>query len=154
VDDCRFDNWTRLVATSDRRTAVRGIAGSMAALALLARANLGLAEDTVVLEANCKGTGGKCKQNKQCCSKKCNKKGKCVCAGAGAGCKRDNGCCSGKCKGTQCVCGDKGDLCKNDSDCCSKDCANGHCRCVKQGNRCNDNKVCCSGSCNSSGFCD
>jgi hypothetical protein len=160
VDDCRFDNWTRtLVDKADRRTAVKGLAGGAAALLTLARAELGLAQSAdVALEANCKGNNAKCQKNKDCCSKKCQKKrrkrqGKCVCAGAGQGCKRDQGCCSGKCNGTQCVCGDKGDICRNNGDCCSNNCSNGKCRCIRQGDRCNRNNECCSGTCNNSGFC-
>jgi hypothetical protein len=153
VDDCRFDNWTRaLVEKTDRRSAVRGMAAGAAALLTLARAEIGLAQEAdVVLEANCKGNNGKCKKDKECCSKKC-QKGKCQCAGAKAPCKRDNGCCSGVCRSGKCECGDKGDFCNNDSDCCSKLCRDGKCRCVRGGDRCTDNKECCSNRC-SSGFC-
>lgn len=156
MDDCRFDNWTRLFAgEATRRTAVKGLTGGAAAVALLARAQLGLAQegDDVALEANCRGNGAKCSANRNCCSKKCNKKGKCVCAGQGAACKRDNGCCSGVCRDTQCKCGDKGDFCQNDADCCSRICREGNCRCAKQGDRCKDNNACCSNSC-SGGFCN
>ncbi|MGH2618366.1 MAG: hypothetical protein ACRDJC_24310 [Thermomicrobiales bacterium] len=162
MDDCRFDNWTRtLVEKADRRTAVKGLAGGAAALLTLARAELGLAQSgDVTIEDNCKGNNAKCRKDKECCSKKCKKKGrkgrdgKCECAGAGQGCKRDQGCCSGKCQGTQCVCGDKGDRCRNDRDCCSNVCRDGNCRCVRQGDRCNRNNECCSNSCSSSGFCN
>ena len=155
MDDCRFDNWTRMVAEqTDRRSAVKGIAGGVAALAALARAQVGLAQDAdVILEANCKGSGGKCKNNRDCCSKNC-KKGKCECSGQGKSCKRDQGCCSGRCNGSKCDCGSQGDLCKNDGDCCSRNCKNNHCKCVKQGDRCKSNKDCCSKSCNTKGFCD
>lgn len=161
MDDCRFDNWTRMVSEqTDRRTAVKGLAGGAAALLTLARAQLGLAQEAdVTIEANCKGSDAKCNKDKECCSKKCKKhkkgrKGKCVCAGSGAGCKRDQGCCSGKCKDGKCRCGDKGDICKNNGDCCSKICSSGKCGCIKQGDRCNTNDQCCSGKCNSSGFCN
>jgi hypothetical protein len=164
VDDCRFDNWTRtLVERSDRRAAVKGLAGGAAALLALARAELGLAQDAdVALEKNCKGSDAKCNKDKECCSKKCKKKkrgrkGKCVCAGVNQGCKRDQGCCSGKCNGTQCVCGEKGDFCRKKADCCSNICSNQKCRCIKQGDRCDTNvtgKQCCSGKCNSNGFCN
>jgi hypothetical protein len=163
VDDCRFDNWTRMISgRADRRTAVKGLAGGAAALATLVRAELGLAQDAdVALERNCKVTGANCQNNRDCCSKKCRKKGrkkgrpgKCECAGAGQGCKRDAGCCSGKCQGTQCVCGDRGDFCRKDGDCCSKICRDGNCRCVRQGDRCNQNKECCSNSCGINGFCN
>jgi hypothetical protein len=154
LDDCRFDNLTRIMAgESDRRTTVRKLAAGAAALAMLARAELGLAEGAdVALEANCKGNNAKCKKDKDCCSKKCTNKGKCQCAGNNAPCKRDNGCCSGTCKSGKCECGDKGDYCKNNSDCCSKTCRDHKCRCIKGGNRCGENKECCSRKC-SNGFC-
>ena len=160
MDDCRFDNWTRMVSgQTDRRKAVTGIAGGVAALLALARAELGIAQDAdVTIENNCKGSDAKCRKNKECCSKKCQKKrrgrqGKCVCAGVDQGCKRDQGCCSGKCNGTQCVCGDQGDRCRKDGDCCSNVCSDQRCRCIRQGDRCNRSNECCSGRCNSSGFC-
>lgn len=161
MDDCRFDNWTRMISgQTNRRAVVSGLAGGAAALLTLVRAELGIAQDAdVAIEANCKGNDAKCSKDKECCSKKCRKKGrrgrngKCECAGAGQGCKRDQGCCSGKCNGTQCVCGDKGDFCRKDGDCCSNVCASGRCNCIKQGNRCNRGVECCSGICNSSGFC-
>lgn len=161
MDDCRFDNWTRMVSgQANRRTAVKGFAGGLAALATLARAELGIAQSAdVTLEGNnCKANDDQCRGDNECCSKKCKKKrkarkGKCVCAGAGAGCLRDQGCCSGKCNGTQCVCSNKDDICRNDSDCCSKICLNQKCGCVKQGNRCNAGNECCSGTCNGNGFC-
>jgi hypothetical protein len=154
VDDCRFDNWTRAIAgESTRRSAIKHLAGGAAALLTLARAELGLAQDgSVDLEANCNGNGAKCRKDKACCSKKC-QKGKCVCAGNNASCKRDKGCCSGVCRSGKCECGDKGDLCNNNSDCCSKVCRDGHCRCIRGGDRCNENKECCSRRC-SGGFCE
>lgn len=153
MDDCRFDNWTRMFGEeADRRTAVKGVAGGAAALLTLAKAQLGLAQEAdVTLDANCKGNNSKCSKDKDCCSKKC-KKGKCKCAGAGAGCKRDNGCCSGTCRSGKCECGNKGDRCNNDSDCCSKNCRDGKCKCIRGGDRCDENKQCCSNRC-SGGFC-
>ncbi|MFN8594338.1 MAG: hypothetical protein U0031_23035 [Thermomicrobiales bacterium] len=158
MDNRRFDDLTRLFAEeSTRRATAKGIAGGAAALTLLARTRLGLAQesDEVTVEGNgtCKPNDKKCSKDKDCCSKKC-KKGKCKCAGSGAGCKRDQGCCSGVCRGSQCQCGDKGDDCRNDSDCCSRTCRNQRCRCIKQGDRCRDSKSCCSGVCNSRGFCN
>jgi hypothetical protein len=149
VDDCRFDNWTRMVAgKSDRRTAVMGLAGGAAALLTLVRAELGIAQESGVdLEAECQVNGSKCRKDGNCCSLKCQKKGrrgrrrgKCVCAGQGANCKADRGCCSGLCRSGNCDCGDKGDLCNNDADCCSR--------------RCDNNRGCCSGSCAADGFCN
>ena len=63
MDDCRFDNWTRMVAgKSDRRTAVEGLAGGAAALLTLARAELGIAQESdVALEAECRVNGAKCR---------------------------------------------------------------------------------------------
>jgi hypothetical protein len=153
MDDCHFDNLTRTIAGgADRRTAVKGMAAGAAALLTLARAQLGLAQESdVALEANCKGNKSKCKKDQDCCSKKC-KKGKCKCAGNKAPCKRDNGCCSGVCRSGKCECGNKGDFCNNDSDCCSKNCRDGKCKCIRGGDRCDAGKECCSGTC-SNGFC-
>ena len=164
MDDCRFDNWTRMVAgKSNRRTAVMGLAGSAAALVTLARAELGIAQESDVdLEAECRVNGAICRNDGNCCSIKCEKlggrrkrrKGKCVCAGQGANCKADRGCCSGVCRSGNCDCGDKGDLCSNDADCCSRRCESGACRCGKRNDRCDNNRGCCSGSCASDGFCN
>jgi len=160
MDDCRFDNWTRMVAgTSDRRTAVMRFAGGAAALLTLARAELGIAQASdVALEADCRVNDAKCKKDKDCCSFKCKKrrrdrKGKCKCAGQGARCQRDRGCCSGICRSGNCDCGDKGDLCSNDADCCSRRCENKACRCAQRNDRCDNNRACCSGTCGSDGFC-
>ena len=154
MDDCRFDNWTRMFAgETTRRRAVKGLAGSAAALALLARAELGLTQEgEVSIEANCRGNGAKCSKNQNCCSKKC-KRGKCKCAGAKEGCKRDKGCCSGVCRDGRCQCGDRGDFCNNNSDCCSNTCRSGKCECVGSGDRCNANRECCGSSTCSGGFC-
>ena len=163
MDDCRFDNWTRMVAgKSDRRTAVMGLAGGAAALLTLVRAELGIAQESGVdLEADCQVNGSKCRKDGNCCSFKCQKKGrrgrrrgKCVCAGQGANCKADRGCCSGLCRSGNCDCGDKGDLCSNDADCCSHRCENGACRCAQRNDRCDSNRGCCSGSCGADGFCN
>ena len=60
MDDCRFENWMRIVAgKSDRRTAVMGLAGGVAAPLTLARAELGIAQGSdVALEADCRVNGG------------------------------------------------------------------------------------------------
>ena len=161
MDECRFDNWTRMFSgLADRRSAVKGLAGSAAALLTLAKVELGLAQEGEVgIEGNCKINSARCNKDRECCSKKCKKKrrgrkGKCVCASEGQGCKRDEGCCSGLCKGTQCACGLKGDGCRKNGDCCSNICKNDNkCDCIKQGNRCDRGNQCCSGRCNDSGFC-
>lgn len=164
MDDCRFDNWTRMVSgQADRRSAVKGLAGGAAALLTLAKVELGIAQDAdVVIENNCKGSDAKCRKDKECCSKQCKKKrrgrqGRCVCASVDQGCKRDQGCCSGRCNGTQCECGGKSDPCRKNGDCCSNICTNQKCECIKQGNRCDttvSGRQCCSGRCNSNGFCN
>jgi hypothetical protein len=161
LDNCRFDYRTRSVAgTSDRRTAVKGLAGAAAALLSLAQAGLGLAQNA---ERTCKVNDASCTRDNDCCSFKCkvrNKRrnnrrnrGTCKRAGEGQRCQRDNGCCSGVCRNTQCRCGDKGDFCNNDSDCCSRICQNNNCRCARSGDRCRDSRDCCSGICGSDGFC-
>ena len=159
MDDCRFDNWTRLV---DRRTAAKGVAGgAAAALLTLTRTQLGIAQgDDVDIQADCRVNDAKCRRDNECCSNKCQvkgrkrkKRGKCVCAGQSAKCQRDRGCCSGVCRSGKCDCGDKGDFCSNDSDCCSRRCDDGKCRCGKRNDRCDNNRGCCSNNCGSDGFC-
>jgi hypothetical protein len=167
MDDCRFDNWTRLIGgETDRRSAVKGFAGGVAALLTMARAELGLAQDAdLVVEAkNCKATNGKCQKDNDCCSLNCKlkkkkkknkkEKGTCKCSGQGNRCKRDSGCCNGVCRSGTCDCGEEDDFCSDDGDCCSRKCENGSCRCGRQGDRCNDNRACCSNSCNGNGFCN
>src|SRR3954468_978079 len=113
MDDCRFDNLTRVIAEqADRRTAVKRFTGGLAALAALARVELGFAQGgDVGIEVNCTPPGHGCKKSNQCCSLNCKKKkkhhggkkkGKCKCVGAGHSCKADIGCCKGVCHGGHC----------------------------------------------------
>jgi hypothetical protein len=146
----------------DRWTAVMGLAGSAAALLTLVRVDLGIAQEgDVALEADCRVNDARCRRDRDCCSNKCQvrgrrrrRRGKCVCAGQGANCQADRGCCSGVCRSGNCDCGDKGDLCNNDADCCSRRCENGACRCGRRKERCDNNRGCCSGSCAADGFCN
>ena len=74
MDECRFDNWTRLLGgLQDRRAALRELAGAGAALVALARADLGFAAEDDVLIEGCRLSGEGCSKNKQCCSDKCNR---------------------------------------------------------------------------------
>jgi hypothetical protein len=163
VDDCRFDNWTRMVAgKSDRRTAVMGLAGGAAALLTLVRAELGIAQESGVdLEAECRDNGDRCRRDNNCCSLNCklrrnrrgggrnrrSRRGKCQCSGAGERCQRDLGCCAGICRNGNCDCGDDGDFCGDDNDCCARRCDNGRCRCARRNDRCDNDRACCSGRC-------
>lgn len=133
MDDCRFDNWTRMLGgLRDRRTAFKEVAGAGIALISLARADLGLAEEDDVLTEGCRLTGERCKRNNNCCSNKC-KKGKkrgknnkgekeCRCLKNGRKCKKDAACCKGHCDRNtrKCTCTPANDTCSSHSQCCGK----------------------------------
>lgn len=151
MDECRFDNLTRMMAgLKDRRAALRDMTGAGLALVSLAKADLGLAAEEDVLVEGCRLSGEKCDKNQQCCSgdcrgakKKKNKKdgkkgkrreGECRCLGEGDNCSKDSACCRGYC---------------NPND--------GRCRCIPDNSRCDRDQDCCRGSCqrdkNGIGFC-
>jgi hypothetical protein len=164
MDNCRFDNWTRMVAgKSDRRTAVMGLAGGAAALLTLIRAELGIAQesDVVALEAACRDNGARCRRDNNCCSLNCKRgrrgggrrRGRCKCAEEGNSCRADSGCCSGVCRGGNCECGLQGDFCNGDNDCCSNRCSGQKCQCIKQGDRCDADNECCGNNTCNGGFC-
>ena len=116
MDDCRFDNWARIV---DRRTAVGGFAGGLAALLALGKAQLGIAqEDDVEIDANCRVNGRQCRRNRQCCSNKCRKRG-----------QNNADCCSRRCRSGKCRCVPRNDRCNDNRACCSGNCGrDGFCR--------------------------
>lgn len=142
MDECRFDNWTRMLgALQDRRAAVKELAGAGAALLALARLDLGLAQEDEVSIEGCRGEGSGCRRNKQCCSNKCKRKrkkkrnrndrdergrreddGVCKCLGNGAKCRKDAACCKGRCDATErkCRCVERNNLCERDDDCCGR----------------------------------
>lgn len=161
MDECRFDNLTRMLGRlRDRRAAAGEIAGAGAALFSLARADLGLAAEDDVLVEGCRLTGERCKRNNNCCSNKCHRKkrkknknrndggggnnnrrrkdkkgdGQCQCAGNGKKCNKDAACCKGRCDPNErkCRCVPANDTCNKDDDCCSNR------RCVDNGG----NRVC------------
>lgn len=163
MDDCRFDNLTRMLGRlRDRRTAIKDVAATSAALVSLARADLGLAAEDDVLVEGCRVTGERCKRNNNCCSDKCHRKkrknkkkknrndggggnnnrrrrdrkgdGTCQCLKHGKNCNKDAACCKGRCdpNDRQCRCIPANDICNHDDDCCSGR------RCVQEGNR----KIC------------
>ena len=150
MDNCRFDNWTRMVARQEnRRTAVKGLAGGIAALATLVRVELGFAQDGEVgIESNCIFNGDRCRRDHQCCSQIC-KNHNCKCADAGEDCRADAGCCKGFCRGSdntcRCIPNNSGKACKADGDCCSKNCENDKCKCVKRAELCRNDDQCCPG---------
>ena len=60
MDDCRFDNWTRMLgALQDRRAALKEMVAAGVALVALARADLGLAQDEALIEG-CGLSGDPC----------------------------------------------------------------------------------------------
>lgn len=142
MDECRFDNLTRMMAgLKDRRAALRDMTGAGLALVSLAKADLGLAAEDDVLVEGCRLSGEKCDKDHQCCSGDCKgskkkkkkdkngkkrkrKEGKCRCRSEGSSCNKDSACCRGYCN-------------KND----------GRCRCVPDNGACNRNQDCCKGTC-------
>ena len=141
MDECRFDNLTRMMAgLKDRRAALREMTGAGVALVSLAKADLGLAAADDVLVEGCRLSGDMCDMNNQCCSGDCRgskkkkkkkngkkdkrKEGECRCRGEGDSCSRDSACCRGYCN-------------KND----------GRCRCIPDNTTCNRDQDCCRGSC-------
>lgn len=155
MDECRFDNWTRMVAgLRDRRTALKELSGAGLALVSLARADLGFAAEDDVLVEGCRLSGDHCDKKNQCCSGICKKKkqkknknrddgdgrnkrrnksrGECRCLGNGKTCNKDAACCRGFCdrNDRRCRCTPEGDTCNRNQDCCK-----GACRQDNQGNR-------------------
>jgi hypothetical protein len=161
MDNCRFDNWTRIIAAqTDRRTAVKGFAGGIAALATLARVELGFAQDgDVGVEVKCNVNGQQCKNASQCCSLRCKKRrrrdsrGNCKAALAGQPCKADIGCEKGVCRNGACVCGTTNDFCTTNDDCCSNNCLSGKCKCIGENDRCGSGGNCCGSTTCKNGFC-
>jgi hypothetical protein len=150
MDNCRFDNLTREIATrADRRTALKALAGGIAALATLVRVELGLAQE-VGIQADCTFNGNACRRDSQCCSLNCNRRNRCKCAGAGARCQTDAGCCTGYCRGAtptcRCIPNDSPVACQTHGDCCSRNCRNGTCRCIQRGDLCRSSSQCCNES--------
>jgi hypothetical protein len=150
VDECRFDSWTRLVgAKTDRRGAVKGLAGGGAALLALARVELGIAQEADVgIERNCRDNSSRCRRDNQCCSFRCNRRrkkrrGRCRCAREDNRCQGDSACCAGVCRSGRCRCGRTSDFCDNDGDCCSRQCHGDRCRCGRRGDRCDRDEGCC-----------
>ena len=72
MDDCRFDNWTRMLgALQDRRAALKEMAAAALALTALARADLGFAQEEDALVEGCRLSGDECSRKSQCCSNIC-----------------------------------------------------------------------------------
>jgi hypothetical protein len=155
MDECRFDNLTRMFgAIRDRRTAVKTLVAAGAALVSLAKAEFGIAAQDDVLIEGCRLTGERCDRDKQCCSDDCNRKrkkrkrnrdrdgdgrrrrrdrrgsGECRRRGNGKACRKDAACCRGRCDPIErrCRCVPANDICNKDDDCCDRR------RCVEDGN--------------------
>lgn len=139
MNDCRFDNLTRMFGTiRTRRSAVTQLAGASAALLALARADLGLAAEGEVSVEGCRLTGESCGRDNQCCSNDCRRsrrkkrdrdeggkggkknRGVCKCRGNGKSCNKDAACCRGRCddRDKVCRCIPANDICNRDDDCC------------------------------------
>ena len=152
MDECRFDNLTRVFsAIRDRRAAVKELAGAGAAVLALARADLGFAQEDDVLVEGCQRNGARCSRDNQCCSNKCHRKrrkkrnrdhdgdnrkqrredGECRCLKAGRSCRKDAACCKGRCdpNDRRCRCVPNEDICNKDDDCCDRrKCENDLCK--------------------------
>ena len=144
MDDCRFDNWTRMLgALQDRRAALKEVAAAGAALVALARADLGFAQSDDALIEGCRLSGDPCSRKGQCCSGICHGRkrrrrhdkrddnnhhhrrrerdsGTCGCRSNGKSCSRDAACCGGRCDPNDnvCRCVGANGVCNTDSDCC------------------------------------
>jgi len=145
MDDCRFDNWTRMLgALQDRRAALKEMVAAGVALVALARADLGLAQDEVLIEG-CRLSGHSCSKKSQCCSEICNGRkrkknrndqgsgdgrrrhrnrdtGTCRCRGNGKSCNKDAACCAGHCDRNEgvCRCAGANETCNASTDCCGR----------------------------------
>jgi hypothetical protein len=153
MDDCRFDNWTRMFgAIQDRRSALMDAVSAGVALVSLARADLGFAAADDVLVEGCRLKGDRCDKNRQCCSNKCSGRkrhkkkhnhggsnkhrhkkgsGECKCLGSGSKCSKDAACCKGRCdpKERRCRCVPANEICNKDEDCCDRrKCDSGFCK--------------------------
>ena len=144
MDDCRFDNWTRMLARlQDRRAALKDLTGAGVALVALARVDLGMAQEVDVLAEGCRFSGESCSRNTQCCFDICKGRqrkrsdrnnrdgdgrrrsrdrdtGRCQCRGEGRSCRKDAACCEGRCdpSDSTCRCVGANGLCNVDNDCC------------------------------------
>ncbi len=141
MDGQRFDLIGKWLATREnRRTTLRGLAAGAVAIGL---GRLTLEEAA----AKCKNDGGKCKKDKECCSKKC-KGNKCRCktlretctgtsSTAGNTCCGDLYCTTNACGETNRCCKVLNEECKSDCDCClsGAECHSGEC-CLGEGAFC------------------
>ncbi len=155
MDDCRFDNWTRMLGKlQDRRAALKEMAGAGAALVALARADLGLAQELGaegdVGALACGFTNETCSRASQCCSGKCSNSTKRNCTkkkGKKKKCRNDN-------VDGVCGCRDSGESCSVAASCCRGICSSsGTCRCSVDGDRCNTSDDCCNRNPCNGGFC-
>ena len=144
MDDCRFDNWTRMLgALQDRRAVLKEMAPAALALVALARADLGFAQEDALIEG-CRLTGDPCSKDTNCCSNICKGRnrrrrdgrrdsdgrrrrrdrdtGTCGCRDNGRSCTKDAACCGGRCDPNDrvCRCVGANGICNEDTDCCGR----------------------------------
>jgi hypothetical protein len=129
VDDRRFDDLARSLASPSRRSLLKIAAAAGLGLATrFAPAAAGAQDVAPAANNSCKKSGANCSKDTDCCSKTC-KNGNCKCGNSGDSCSKDNDCCSGSCKNGNCKCGKSGDSCDKDKDCCNNlSCKNGNCK--------------------------
>ena len=152
MDNCRFDNWTRMFgALRSRRAAIGELLGAAGALFALARFEVGLAAAADVNIEDCRETNVECTRDTQCCSGVCagrkrrrrrrgggrNRRGRrdrrtgnCRCKRFGTSCRNSAACCNGTCDpgSATCTCVTRNNICRTDQDCCDNFCNNGLCR--------------------------
>jgi hypothetical protein len=114
VDERDFDNLARWVAagTGSRRGVLRLLTGGALGGGLT---RLGLQEAA----GACKAVGKRCERGRDCCSKRCSKRGRCRCAPPASACQSsadccqtDPFCCDGVCRSAL------GGACTTVADCC------------------------------------
>ncbi len=80
-------------------------------------------------DAGCKGDGGYCQQNSDCCSSACNQNGRCAasCVSQGGACSSSTCCVGSFCSDGGCAqCYAANATCTNDNQCCSGSCTGGY----------------------------
>jgi hypothetical protein len=154
MDDCRFDNWTRMLGKlQDRRVALKELAGAGTALFSLLKLDLGLVQAQEVGIAGCGIPGESCSKDGDCCSDKCSNSTKRVCdkkkSSKGKGKKKGHSKPKKKCRNENVagVCGcidrNKNGCDGRDGACCNGRCAGDTCVCVEPKSFCRTDKDCC-----------
>ena len=142
VDGTQFDTLVKRLSTTtlSRSTALRGLAGSVAAFAgVTLVVEPGAASQKKVCHCldetvtSCETIKvGKRSARRHIRKHLCDYRGECqdfsgCCIEIGLGCTTPLSCCSGNCQGVCQACKSNGSICGSDSECCSKQCNVGNC---------------------------